>query len=106
VQGATGVALLLAAVALGIWGRLPVLAASVSVTAWVIGVAALGYPDRIGATEGTRWAFAAALWGVLVALAAAVPALRAPRDRSRPAAAEPAGTLRAGSPDAPLGHRG
>ncbi|WP_210509206.1 hypothetical protein [Naasia sp. SYSU D00057] len=67
VQAAAGMAILLASAALAVWrpGR-PLLRVAVSFSAGLIGVAALAYPDRDGATEGDLWAIAAVLWGLAV----------------------------------------
>lgn len=76
VQGAAGIALLLGAIALALWGPTPVGSTTVVLTATVIAAAALAYPDRIGATEGRLWAVATLVWAALVALMAARPLRR------------------------------
>jgi hypothetical protein len=71
VQGALGVALVLASSALAVWdhGR-PLLRVAVSLSAVYVGMAELAYPDRAGATGSLLWAVGVTLWGVLVALVA------------------------------------
>lgn len=70
VQGAVGVALVLGSLVLAIWddGR-PLLRVAVSLTAVVIGMAELAYPDRAGAMDDQRWGIGVTLWGLLIALA-------------------------------------
>ena len=67
VQAAAGIAILLASAALAAWrpGR-PLLRVAVSFSGGLIGVAALAYPDRDGATEGSLWAIASVLWALAV----------------------------------------
>jgi hypothetical protein len=91
VQAAAGLAILLGAVLLAVWepGR-PLLRASVGFAGGVIGVAALAYPNRDGATEGTLWAILAVLWAL--AVAAAPPGRHTERRTSAESAATPAGT--------------
>lgn len=69
VQGATGVAIVLASVALAVWedGR-PLLRVAVSLSAVYIGMAELAYPDRDGAMGSLLWGIGVTLWGLLVAL--------------------------------------
>lgn len=71
VQGAAGVALVLASLALAVWadGR-ALLRVAVSLSAVYIGMAELAYPDRLGAMENLQWGIGVTLWGVLTALVA------------------------------------
>jgi len=71
VQGATGLALLLTAIALAVWAPGPrLLGVSAGITGGLIAIAALLYPDRIGATEGTIWAVAALAWALVIGIRA------------------------------------
>lgn len=76
VQGAVGLALVLAGLALALWeaGR-PLLRVAVSLSAVYIGMAELAYPDREGAMGSLAWGTGVTLWGLLVALMA-VPRVR------------------------------
>lgn len=69
VQGAAGVAIVLASVAMGLWADArPLLRVAVSLSAVYIGMAELAYPDRAGAMGSLLWGVGVILWGVLVAL--------------------------------------
>ena len=72
VQGATGIAILLAAswTALRVEGR-GLLRVAISLAAVYIGMAELAFPDRAGAMQDLRWGIGVTLWGVAVALVAA-----------------------------------
>ncbi|WP_207453319.1 hypothetical protein [Desertivibrio insolitus] len=69
VQASAGLAVLAGSIALAVWhpGR-PLLRVAVVMSAGLIGVAALAYPDRDGATEGQLWAIAVVLWALVLAL--------------------------------------
>lgn len=87
VQGATGLALVLAALALALWEPArPLLRAAVSLSAVYIGMAELAYPDREGAMGSVVWGTGVTLWGLLVALLA-VPRAPAAQDLTGPAGA-------------------
>lgn len=82
VQGAVGVAIVLSSAAMALWhdGR-PLLRVAISLSAVYIGMAELAYPDRAGAMGNLVWGFGVTLWGLLVALVAVPPCLKA-RERS------------------------
>ncbi|MFP5416003.1 MAG: hypothetical protein ACLGHZ_03870 [Actinomycetes bacterium] len=71
VQGALGLALVLASLAMALWemGR-PLLRVAVSLSAVYIGMAELAFPDRAGAMGSLAWGTGVTLWGLLVALVA------------------------------------
>jgi hypothetical protein len=69
VQAALGVTLAFGAFVMAFWAPSRSLFRFViSVSATLIGVAMLAYPDRDGATETSLWAISVALWGTAVAL--------------------------------------
>lgn len=81
VQGAVGIAILVAAVGMAVWqpGR-TLLRIAVILSGGIIGVAALAYPNRDGATEGSLWAIVAVLWVLAIAVVPqALPARRSSR---------------------------
>lgn len=87
VQGAAGVAIVVAAVVLGLREDCRALfRVAVSLSAVYIGMAELAYPDRAGATGSVVWGVGVTLWGVLVALVS-VPRSRPSGDAGRPVAA-------------------
>jgi hypothetical protein len=69
VQGAVGVALVLASLVLALWddGR-QLLRVAVSSSAVCIGMAELAYPDGDGTMGSILWGVCGTLWGLLVAL--------------------------------------
>lgn len=77
VQGALGVALVLAAVALALRRPLRLLRVAVVLSGALLGATALAYPDRLGATEGPVWAVVALAWAAAVALVPLRGAVRA-----------------------------
>jgi hypothetical protein len=72
VQGAVGLAVVLASLVMAVWetGR-PLLRVTISLSAVYIGMAELAYPDRAGAMGSLPWGVGVTLWGLLVALVAA-----------------------------------
>jgi len=69
VQAATGMTLALGALVMALWPpSVPLFRFALSISATLIGVAMLAYPDRDGATESSLWAIVIALWGTTVAL--------------------------------------
>ena len=94
VQGAVGVALVLASLAMALWeAARPLLRVAVSLSAVYIGMAELAYPDRAGAMGSVVWGTGVTLWGLIVALVA-VPLAGATPDRAElPGAREPERSL-------------
>jgi hypothetical protein len=69
VQAATGMTLAVGALVMAVWSpSIPLFRFAVSISATLIGVAMLAYPDPDGATEASLWAIAITLWGTAVAL--------------------------------------
>jgi hypothetical protein len=80
VQAAAGGALAASAVVLALFPQArPLLRSCTALSAALIGVAMLAYPERGGATESQLWAIAVVVWAVLVALT--------PPSRPRPVSA-------------------
>ncbi|WP_205687403.1 hypothetical protein [Cellulomonas endophytica] len=78
VQGAVGVALVVAALVLALRQDLrALLRVTVGLSALWVGMAELSHPDRAGATGDARWGVAVTLWALLVALVA-LPGRAAP----------------------------
>lgn len=76
VQGAVGIALVLAAVAMVVRRPLRILRVTVVLTGALLAGTALAYPDRLGATEGSVWAVLALVWTAAVAAAPLATAAR------------------------------
>jgi hypothetical protein len=90
IQGATGLALAIGGAAMAVWRPARQLfRITLSLSAVFVGMANIGFPDRVGATQGLQWAVAITVWGVLVAL---IPA----RWTSQKEGAMPASATRVG----------
>ncbi|WP_210479188.1 hypothetical protein [Naasia sp. SYSU D00948] len=85
VQAAAGLAILAGSAGLAVWrpGR-SMLRVATGLSAGLIGVAALAYPEREGATEGVLWAIVAVLWALALMVVPVAPTSRKAANPSPP----------------------